>query len=317
MIMKKFISILVLFLSISVYGQENDLALTVIVPESSTYLSNDQLQKLQTKMTQLVNTNGMAAVDYSTNFVIYPVVNIEDESVVEGGMQNIYVATLDIVFNIKQLDNNLMFGSWAKSLKGSGKNKDLAISNAISQLKSNDTDFKKFITEGKKKLVDYYVSNCSKILEKADFAAQNSRYDEAIALLYAVPQEASSCYNSAQNKALIYYKKYQTKICGQKIQDAKLELAGNNYMGVLNTLRYIDVESPCGKEVQSLMSQAASKVDAEEKKHFDICMMVYKDAVALEKMRIEAVKEIGKAYYSNQPKSITYNNNRSDIIIVR
>jgi len=38
--------------------------------------------KLQTKMTQMVNANGMAAVDYSTNFVIYPVVNIEDEGVV-------------------------------------------------------------------------------------------------------------------------------------------------------------------------------------------------------------------------------------------
>lgn len=315
--MKNIQFILLIFCSFHLFSQENDLALTVIVPESSTYLSNTQLQKLQTKMTQLVNANGMAAVDYSTNFVIYPVVNIEDESVVEGGMQNIYVATLDVVFNIKQLDNNLMFGSWAKSIKGSGKNKDLAISNAISQLQANDVDFKKFITDGKKKLVDYYVTNCSKIIDKADFAAQNSRYDEAISLLYAVPQEAQSCYKTAQTKALTYYKKYQAKICGQKIQDAKIELAANNYIGVLNTLRYVDIESPCGKDVQSLMAQAASKVDAEEKKQFDVCMMVYKDAVALEKLRINAVKEIGKAYYSNQPKTITYNNNRSDIIIVR
>lgn len=315
--MKKIISAVFFLCTIQLFGQGNDLALTVIVPESSTNLSSTQLQKLQTKMTQLVNANGMAAVDYSTNFVIYPVVNIEDESVVEGGMQNIHVTTLDVVFNIKQLDNNLMFGSWSKSLKGSGKNKDLALSNAISQLQASDADFKSFISGGRKKLVDYYVNNCSKILEKADFAAQNSRYDEAIALLYAVPQEAASCYTSAQSKALAYYKKYQAKICGQKIQDAKLELAANNNMGVLNTLRYVDVESPCGKEVQSIMAQAAAKVDAEEKKQFDVCMMVYKDAVALEKMRINAVKEIGKAYYYSQPKTITYNNNRSDIIIVR
>ena len=46
-------------------------------------------------------------------------------------------------------------------------------------------------------------------------------------------------------------------------------------------------------------------------------MMIYKDEIALEKMRIDAVKEIGKAYYANQPKTITYNNNSSDIIIVR
>jgi hypothetical protein len=315
--MKKTISAILFFCTLQLFGQENDLALTVIVPESSTYLSGTQLQKLQTKMTQLVNANGMAAVEYSTNFVIYPIVNIEDESVVEGGMQNIYVTTLDVVFNIKQLDNNLMFGSWSKSIKGSGKNKDLAISNAISQLQASDAEFKSFILGGKKKLVDYYVNNCSKILEKADFAAQNSRYDEAIALLNAVPQEAQSCYKSAQTKALSYYKKYQANVCGQKIQDAKIELAGNNYMGVLNTLRYVDVESPCGKEVQSLMTQAASKVDAEEKKQFDVCMMIYKDEIALEKMRIDAVKEIGKAYYANQPKTITYNNNRSDIIIVR
>lgn len=315
--MKKIIFSLLLLSVVNVFGQSNDLALTVIVPESSTYLSNSQLQKLQTKMTQLVNANGMSAVDYSSNFVIYPIVNIEDESVVEGGMQNIYVTTLSIVFNIKQLDNNLIFGSWSKSLKGSGKNKDLALSNAISQLQTNDDAFKTFISSGKKKLIDYYVNNCSKILEKADFAAQNSRYDEAIALLYAVPQEATSCYTSAQGKALSYYKKYQAKICGQKIQDAKLQMAANNYIGVLNILRFIDIESPCGKEVESLIAQAAAKVDAEEKKQFDVAMMVYKDAVSLEKMRIDAIKEIGKAYYSSQPRTITYNNNRSDIIIVR
>ena len=62
--MKNIQFILLIFCSFHLFSQENDLALTVIVPESSTYLSNTQLQKLQTKMTQLVNANGMAAVDY-------------------------------------------------------------------------------------------------------------------------------------------------------------------------------------------------------------------------------------------------------------
>jgi len=317
--MKRIILSLLFIVSflLNIQGQASDLALTVIVPESSTYLSNSQLQTLQTKITQLVNSNGIAAVDYSTNFVIFPVVNIVDESVVEGGMQNIYVVTLDIVFNIKQLDNNLLFGSWAKSIKGSGKNKEAAVSNAISQLYSTDKDFKVFIIESKLKLINYYEKNCSKILEKADFAAQNSRYDEAIAILNAIPQEVKACYTDAQNIALVYYKKYQTKICKQSIQEAKSDLAANNYIGVLNTLRYIDTESPCSKEVQSLMNQAASKVDEEQKKQFDLCMMIYKDAQALEKMRIDAIKEIGKAYYANQPKTITYNNNKNDIIIIK
>ena len=62
--------------------------------------------------------------------------------------------------------------------------KDLAISNAISQLQANDADFKSFISGGRKKLVDYYVNNCSKILENIPlFISLIGTYHHAILLM--------------------------------------------------------------------------------------------------------------------------------------
>jgi hypothetical protein len=64
-------------------------------------------------------------------------------------MQNITVVTAELSLFIKQVDNNLLFSTISKSLKGSGSSKELAITNAISKITTNDPDFKTFIETGK------------------------------------------------------------------------------------------------------------------------------------------------------------------------
>ena len=64
----------------------------------------------------------------------------------------------------------------------------------------------------------------------------------------------------------------------------------------LETLEQIDPASSCYNEVEKLITEISQKVDRKEKQEFD-----------LEKERINAVKEIGKAYYSNTIKLVQYN----------
>jgi hypothetical protein len=222
-------------------------------------------------------------------------------------MQNITVITADLSLFLKQVDNNIIFSTINKPLKGSGSNKELAIANAISKIATNDPAFKTFIETGKVKIVSYYETKCLDIIKKSDTFIKLQQYEQALCLLMSVPEEVSSCYNKIQDKAIETYKAYQTQRCSELIQKAKTTLAGNDYAGALNILSDIDPSAICFNEAQNIAKSAEKKVDAEEKKQWDFQMKQYRDEVSLEKQRIQAIKEIAVSYYKSQPSSVTYN----------
>jgi hypothetical protein len=283
------------------------IALSVVMPENVDGLDVSQLSKLETKISQIVTISGLAASGYNNNFVIYPKFAIYESNIVEGGMQNITVVTAELSLFIKQVDNNLLFSTISKQLKGSGSNKELAITNAISKIPTNDPEFKTFIETGKSKIIQYYETKCVDIIKKSDSYVKMQQYDQALGLLMTVPEEVSSCYNQIQDKAIEAYKAYQTQKCAELIQKAKTLLAANDYAGALNILSDIDPSASCFNEAQTIAKTAETKVDDEEKKQWDFQMKQYNDAVSLEKQRIEAIKEIAVSYYKSQPTSVNYN----------
>ncbi len=282
------------------------IALSVIMPENVDGLDASQLSKLETKITQIVSASGLAASGYNNNFVIYPKFAIYETNNVEGGMQTITVTTCELSLFIKQVDNNVLFSSISKQVKGSGNNKQTSITNAISKVPTNDAQFKTFIETGKNKILQYYESKCQDIITKSESLVKMQNYEEALGLLMTVPEEVSSCYNKIQEKCIEAYKAYQNQKCAKQIQEAKTALAANNYNGTLEILSQVDPAASCFKEAQTLMKNAETKVDAEEKKQWDLKMKVYNDNVALEKQRINAVKDIAVAYYKSKPTTVNY-----------
>jgi hypothetical protein len=281
------------------------IALSVIMPENVDGLDASQLSKLETKITQIVSSTGLAASGYNNNFVIYPKFAIYETNVVEGGMQNITVTTCELSLFIKQVDNNILFSSISRQVKGSGNNKQTSITNAISKIPTNDAQFKTFIETGKGKIVQYYESKCQDIIAKAESLVKMQNSEEALGLLQTVPEEVS-CYSKVQEKSIEVYKAYQNQKCAKQIQEAKTTIAANNYKAALEILSQIDPSATCFNESQSLMKNAESKIDVEEKKQWDLKMKVYDDKVALEKQRINAVKDIAVAYYKSKPTTVNY-----------
>jgi len=303
--------IALLFCFVTTQAQNTDdvgkIALSVVMPENVDGLDASQLSKLETKISQIVTVSGLAASGYNNNFVIYPKFAVYESNIVEGGMQNITVVTAELSLFIKQVDNNLLFSTISKQLKGSGSNKELAITNAISKIPTSDPEFKTFIETGKSKIIQYYETKCVDIIKQSDSYVKMQQYEQALGLLMTVPEEVSSCYNHIQDKAIESYKAYQTQKCAELIQTAKTSLAANDYIGALNILSEIDPSASCFNEAQTLAKTAETKVDAEEKKQWDFQMKQYNDAVSLEKQRVEAIKEIAVSYYKSQPTTVNYN----------
>ncbi|MDR1339542.1 MAG: hypothetical protein LBK58_05780 [Prevotellaceae bacterium] len=282
------------------------IALSVVMPENVDGLTVSELSKLESKIIQITTKAGLSASGYNQNFVIYPKLAIYESNVVEGGMQNIMVVTIELSLYIKQVNNNLIFSSVNKQLKGVGKTTEIAVTNAISQIPVSDKNFADFILEGKEKILKYYEQNCNDIEKKADAFIRMQQYDQALGLLMSVPKEVSACYDKMLNKSIDTYKAYQNQQCAEQLQQARTLVAKMYYDEALSVLSEIDPSAECFTEAKTMVKSIESKVNAEYKKHWDMQVKIYNDAVALEKQRIDAMKKIAVSKYENQAKPVNY-----------
>lgn len=276
-------------------SQTPTLTMGIVMPESSKELNQEQIEKLTTKIIQIINSSNEVTVGTTNDIVVYPIISISETSVVEGGLQNLTVTTLEFSLFIKQISTNLVYNSISKKLKGSGNNKDQAVSNALSQIKPSEEIYRQFLLTGKLKILKYYADNCRVIIKTSDNLSAKQEYEQSISLLQSIPIASADCYNEAQKKSIEIYKKYQSVLCSKNITKAKAAIAINDYSTALDALEAIDPTSTCYSEVQKLIAQISSKADKREQQELD-----------LEKRRITAIKEIGKAYYSNTIRAVRY-----------
>ncbi|HAN37487.1 MAG TPA: hypothetical protein DCQ29_01175 [Chitinophagaceae bacterium] len=288
--------------SISEIGK---ISLSVIMPENVDGLEASQLSKLETKIMQIVTNSGIGVSGNNNSFVIYPQFAIYENNVVEGGMQNIIVIKSELSLFIKQVENNVLFSSISKTISGSGSSKLTAITNAISKIDINDNDFKTFVETGKSKIIKYYESKCSDIIAKSESLVKKQDFEQALGLLMSVPEEVS-CYTKVQDKSVEVYKSYQNQKCKALLHDVNISVTNNDYSQALETLKLIDPSSTCFKDAQAIIKKIESKIDAEQKRQLALQMKIYNDQVALEKMRINAIKDVAITYYKNRPK-VVYN----------
>jgi hypothetical protein len=294
--MKKIILIISVILSNYSFAQNTDFTIGLILPEPSQKINEAQITKLESKLSNLINKSGVVTYGYNNDFVIFPIINIDDTSIVQGGLENITVTTIDLTLNIKQISSNKSFNIVSKKIKGSGKTEQLAITNGFSLIKVDDKDLITFITKGKENIFKYFNENCKSILSKAMNLNAKQDYEQAISLLQSIPETGNNCYAEAQKNALIYYKSYQSKLCKENLVKAKSEISIKNYENALSYLNMIDSGSSCYSEVEKLINQISDKVQKDENREID-----------LEKRRIDAIKEIAKAYYSNSVRLVKYN----------
>ncbi len=310
--MKNLLILLIIFIysasQLRYYSQNKDdigsISISVVTPKNSELLSFNQLSKLRNRVLKIASSNSLSSSGFNTNFVLYPIFEIYDEEVVEG-MQNITIVEAELSLFIKQVDNNLIFATHTMTLEGSGRNKSDAITNIIGDIPTRNDKLKNFITEGKNEIINYYEKNCAKIESQAITAAKMKNYEQAFNIIMSVPSEVS-CNNKLQKTAISIYKDYQNHICQTNMLKAKTKISSQDYDYALNILANIDPASNCYAEAKKKISEIEGKVSIEKKREWEFKMKQYDDAVSLQKERINAIKEIAVAYYSQEPPTHNY-----------
>ncbi len=310
--MKKILFSLLILLSLNGYAQSYDvnefkIPLKVILPENLDILNSRELSGINTRITTLVTQTGLSGGAYAyTNFVIFPKILINSMDMVETGMTNIYKTSIDISLFVKDVENDIIFGTTTITINGNGLSRDLAIANAIQSFPKHDDKIDLFFKSSKSKIIDYYNAKCSTILEKADGLASQQRYEEAIGLVYSIPEEIA-CFSTGLKKVSTYYKAYQNRVCNSKIQAAKVKAASRDFVGALDILTDLDPLTTCRAESEKIIAKCFSNLTAEDVRNYKTLLLFYQNENELEKRRIKAARDISVAYYRSQPSTIIYN----------
>ncbi|PCJ91947.1 MAG: hypothetical protein COA50_15985 [Flavobacteriaceae bacterium] len=234
---------------------EDNLNISVVVPLQMDGLTTGQVSKIESKMLRMVSNYGISGEGYTDKFIIYPKYEIYDHKVVEG-MQNVHILDVELNLIVKEVRTGKVYSVYNQEITGDGYSRKEAINQSISQMKTKGAGIKIFLQSAKTKILEYYRSNCDRLYDEASTMVNQKRYNEAIALLYPVPEEVrGDCYKKIQRKLDEAYDGYLNKTCEKNLIRAKAEISKNNNESALEILASIDTESNCHSSAQKLKAK--------------------------------------------------------------
>jgi hypothetical protein len=343
--MKFFISFLIIAIS-SIDGTAQlklddfgRIILNTYVP-SNIALPAESKNHLKTVLNQIAVNNGAGGSQTNSRFIITADVNVGTKDIIAGPPQ-IISQNLDLVLFVGDASTNTIFSITTLSLKGVGKNENIAFIDAFKTINTRRKEISDFVEEGKYKIINYYNTNCDFIIKDAQASVKLEKYDEAIYQLSLVPDVCKECYFKCLDTLMFIYQKKIDADCSVKFNKAKVTwAAAQNADGAERTGNILSTINPmasCQTDVDIFIKSIDAKLKADEKARWQFIIKQYVDKIEaekelvriaeekskrddvyrekqsernyeLDKIRIKAFRDVAVEYAKNQPKTITYNN---------
>lgn len=302
--MKKFLLLLFgIVFSLSVQAQSNITIGLVMPSEELNGIRPDAFSLLQSKLDKVLTNSGVAT--NGGDFVLYPVVNVIEESLIEGGIKNFFKVKIDLTLNVANLSTKTVFSSASWTLVGTSERvKSDAVRNAFSQLKSTDPSFKTFLETTKGKICEHYENNKNAIFTQASALANTGKYDEAMAMLLNYPSQVSG-YEESQQLMQKIYLQYIDSNAARILNEARAAYATKDYETAVNLAAQIPSESSSYNDAKSIIDQVRATINKEQAEQNARTMKALEIAADVEKTRINAIASVARQYYSR--RVVNYN----------
>ena len=302
--MKKIFSILlVTLMSATIFAQTEYLPISVYAADNQESFPQGAKAMIENKLTQLLTRNGIAGLDYMGQFVLTITTTPLDKDVIPGPPAKI-AEKMEMNLYIVDTYAKTIFSATSFSVRGLGETENKCYLNAISHMPLQNPQVTKFINEGKQKIIDYYDYEGEAMLKKANYLAKKKEYEEALWIVSLIPQQ-SKHYDAALQAGLDIYQQYINNECNIYLAAARQAWAAEqNSKGAAAAGEYLANILPdagCYDEAMELYNEIKGKVLDDWK--FE--MKKYQDGVDLEKMRIDASRQVGVAYGTHQPAQTT------------
>jgi cytochrome c551/c552 len=219
-----------------------------------------------------------------------------------------YAYNLQFNFYIGDGIEGVKFETTSVTAKGVGKSEQRAYLMAFNEIDVSSDQFKNFVENGKKKIIEYYNSKCDFILKEAQTLAGQAKYDAAIGKLFTVPEVCKSCYDKAMDAVGPIFKQQIDRQCKLDMAEANAKWTANqDAYGAEAAAAYlakIDPNSSCYAEAKVLNDKMAKRVKEIDQREWNFALKQQQDQVDIEKATIKAARDIGVAYGENQPDVI-------------
>ncbi|MBP2691693.1 MAG: hypothetical protein J6B44_07710 [Muribaculaceae bacterium] len=290
-------------------AQQNcDIHLMVVPIEQGADVNDDVEDLLMTRLTTVITgTDGVTADPDYDRFFITGKFNHLYQDVVAGPPMSHVVKTM-LTLYIGDNVSHKIYSTTTMELKGVGTSETRAIVNALGALNRKNSALTSFVEKGTRKVLDYYNKEYPVLIRKAETAAAQRDYGQALNVLAAVP-ECCSGYKQVESALLRIYNQNVDFIARQLLAMANAAWGANpTSAGAREAYRYlvlIDPASSVYPEAQALHREMKKIVkddyDFENREK-------YHDAIALEQSKIEAARAVGVAFGNHQqPTTEHYN----------
>lgn len=305
--MLKYLVVILMLVSCSVsFGQQQlsskeMIGLTPVVPQAMN-LSPEVKKVLGQKLLQMVTQNGFGS--FSGQFVLTANVVVVDKQVTSTVPAQ-FVVSLEVSCYLLNVAEMVIVDETSFAVKGIDKLENKAMIQAVNQIAPKSPNVRNFMAQCRTKIVDYYATRIPALLAKAKSLSERDEYEEALAVLSAIPESVDE-YPAIAEQMVVLYTKVLDKNAATAIQSAKGKIALRDYEGAIGDLIYVDPSSTHFASATKMINSIKQTIDAEEQAALEQQMKMYEaemdarqkahdDAVSLEKQRIDAAKQIGTA----------------------
>lgn len=290
-------------LPLSVSADCKILLSAINVPQSENVPAATQ-EYLLTRLQTSVNADGVSIDPAMGQFIICGKFNHTLEDVLAGPPKQ-YALHTTLTLYVGDTNSETVYASTSLDLRGVGNSTERAYINALRTVNGKNKQIESFINTAKSKIVAYYDQNYPQILAKAERAAAQHNYDEALWIATSIP-ECSKGYDQACSKVSDYFQRYIDQegiILYNKANgiwsSAHTAEAAREAFGYL---LMIDPESSAYDAAQTLAAEMKRTVKSD--RDFEL-REKYHDAVDLENARIKAARDIGVAFGNGQQPTTT------------
>ena len=294
---KTLIAAAVMGFSLAVSAQEpaSRIALTPYVFHDIESIPHAASSALERKLVSMATANGFAGT--SDVFVITAVPEVMDVQMTPTAPAQ-FAVDMEVEVYVLNNPEEVIVGQTVYSLKGVGASEQKAVINAISQ-----TDTRRFMENAKEKIIGYYSSKLPAVVAKAQFLASMTRYDEALAVLSAVPDCIDEYISVTELMTDIYTMRID-RDADILLRKAEASLAEEDTTAALAFLVKIDPYSTRAEDADAVVARIKADTEAlrardlqreieEYELNRKMAMLEYENSVELSKIRLEAAREIG------------------------
>ena len=224
-------------------------------------ITPDIAKRIAVKMLEIASQNGISGLGSAPGFVLGSEIAQTGRAATGSAPQKMTVK-YTLTFKVANTSTGDVYATATQDVTGVGNSFPEANQNAVNNIK-NSPELQKMLQTASSRIVDWYNQNVQTLKNQITAAEGTGDYDLALALVEAVPQQATAAFNYASSKQPELLKKMQKKHAAESLSALKAAIAeanGNFSPKVAACLQMIPEGTSEANEAQRLYAAYEKKV---------------------------------------------------------